>query len=397
MQDKVSDTTTDPEEAWNEVVGRAQGDVRQSRALSDLAIRWVEQSGLEVLDQIAESLANRQTRTNILNSVLNSVAETDPEKAFRYAVTLENDPHNMIVSNVVSHWARKDPKAALEAASQIEVSGLRRRLEESVVSTWAYQKPHDVLEELNSLEERLHETAANAAVSAMAQHSPKEAARIVAAMESTSSRTAAARSLVLSWSRIDPESALEWVLNEPGVQEAKSQLLPQMIYQVVEADPHLAMETALGEPIKEGETGLEATVITVLVFSDFDKAVEFLPQVREGPTKIVAYGAIGGGYIENGETEKALNLAQQLPESNKTAYLNALMPHWANADPKGLLNSIDSLPSEGIKSRAAMILTTYNRFQKNLTDEEVEEVKKFLTEEDAENLEAGNLNAILGF
>ena len=397
MQEKVSDSSFDPEKAWNELVGQVQGDFRQSRILSDLAIRWVEQSGVEVLDQITESITNSQTRTNILLSVLRAVAESDPNKAFQYAKSIENDPHDAIVSNVVRQWARLDPKAALDAASQIEQRGLRRRLEESAVRTWAYRKPHDVLGDLDSLEDRLHETAISSAVSAMAQQNPNSAAEFVAGMANSTSKTVAATSLVQSWSSQDPESALEWVLNEPGVQDAKSQLLPRIIYQVAIADPQIAMDTALGQPINEGATGLEATVIAMLASSDFDKALEFLPQVRDGPTKIAAYGSIGGRYIENGETEKALNLAQQLPESSRTGYLQALMPSWAISDPKGLLNSMDRLPSDEIKSKAAMILTAYNRWEKNLTDEEIEQLKNFLTEEDAEDLEKGNLNSILGF
>ncbi|MCY4144391.1 MAG: hypothetical protein OXG08_11995 [Gammaproteobacteria bacterium] len=397
MQEKASDSTFDPEEVWNELVGQIEVDSNQSRSLSDLALRWVEQSGVEVLDQVAESITDVESRANIVMSVLSTVAETDPQTAFQYALTIDYDRHNMIRSGVVGLWARRDPKAALDAVSQVEVSGLRRRLEESVVRTWAYQKPHELLKDLNSLEERLHETAINSAMSAMARHNPDDAARFVASMENSTSKTAAAGSLAVSWSHQDPESALEWVLNEPGVQDAKSQLLQQIIYSVVDADPRLAMETALEQPIKEGEHGLEAAVIAVLVFSDFDKALEFLPQVRAGPTKIAAYGSIGGGYIENGETEKALDLAKRLPESSRTAYLQALMPQWAVADPKGLLDSMDQLPSDEIKSKAAMLLTTYNRWEKSLTDEEIESVKKFLTEEDAENLEKGNLNSILGF
>ena len=396
-QEKVSNAALDPEKAWNELVDELQDDSRQSWSLANLATEWVKKSGVDVLDQISESITNSQTRTNVLNSALRTVAETDPESAFQYALKLDNDRHNMIVSGVMSQWARLDPEAALEAVSHIEKSGLRRQLEESVVRTWASVEPEDVLGSLDLIADRLHDAAISSAVSAMARNNPSEAAEIVASMENGISKTRAAGSLVGNWSYQDPVSALEWILNEQRVQDVKSQLLPQILYQIVEADPQLAMETALAQPISEEMPGLEASVIAALVYSDLDKALEFLPQVREGSTKISAYGSVGGGYIQNGETEKALSLAQQLPESNRTDYLQALVPEWAGTDPKGLLEHMDRLPTPEIKSKAAMILTTYNRLEKNLTDEEIEGVKKYLTEEDAENLEEGNLNSIFGW
>ena len=62
---------------------------------------------------------------------------------------------------------------------------------------------------------------------------------------------------------------------------------------------------------------------------------------------------------------------------------------WAGSDPEGVLNSMDRFPSDEIKSRAALVIVSYNQFQKNLTDEQIEEAKTFLTEEDAKTLEKG--------
>ena len=394
VQEKVNKSTLDPEKAWNELVDELQRDTSQSWTLVDLANKWVNKSGVDVLDQISVSLTNSQARINVLTSVLRTVAETDPEGAFQFALALDRDPHDLIISGVVNQWARLNPKAALDAAAQVEKSGLRQRLERSVVSTWGYFDPQDVLENLDLLADHLQDSAINSAVSAMVQKEPGKTAEFVAGMENGTSKTNAALTLVRNWSNQDPESALEWILNEQGVQDVKHHLLPQILYQIVEVDPQLAIETALAQPIREHTTGLEASVIATLAYTDFDKALEFLPQVRDGPTKIAAYSSIGASYIQNGETEKALNLAQQLSESNRTAYLRGLLPEWAGSDPQDLLESMDRLPTAEIKSKAAMVLTAYNDWEKNLTDEEIERVKKYLTEEDAETLEKGDLNVI---
>ena len=44
-----------------------------------------------------------------------------------------------------------------------------------------------------------------------------------------------------------------------------------MLFRVADEDPHLAFETALEQPINEGSQGLEVTVISSLVRSDFGK------------------------------------------------------------------------------------------------------------------------------
>lgn len=403
-QRKIEEAIDDPETAWNELAIDLQDDPDNSGTISRVATAWVEKSGLSVLDQIYHSLTNTQTRQNVIRSVLVEVAQTDPGGALDYALTLENDPHNSIVLNIASTWAYREPRAALAAAIGIEKAAVRKVAAEAVLSGWAYGEPRELLEEVDALPDDLQETASRAALGAISRESPEEAASLIAAMESGSIKRSSATSVVSIWSGRDYKAALDWILNEPGVEEMRSELLSSIMHSLVRVDPELAMSTALAQPIDEDKSGfgmfgpaglgLEFNVISSLAFSDVDKAIEFLPQVREGPTQLMAYQTVVQSLLMNEEVDKAFNMVQQVPESERAKVYQAISSSWAMTNPKDMLKSMDRFPSEKDRSRAALLLVTTNQFSKSLSDEEIEEAKKHLSDEHAKALEEGDQEAM---
>lgn len=404
-QQKIVEAIGDPERAWNELAVELQDDMDHMWIIARVATAWVEQSGLSVLDQISQSITNLNMRQHIVHSALRTAANADPAGAFRYALTIENDQYNRSLTGVVDAWAGLDPHAALAAVSEVDRRTLRRQLEESVVGTWAYNKPSAVLESVSSLPEHVQPTAISIALRGIARNSPEEAAQFVGTLESGPTRMAAASSVADAWMNQDHEEALDWILNDPVNEEITSQLLQNVLWDLTRIDPNLAMEAALAQPISADDNqmgrgsgmGLELVVVSNLVHSDLDKAIELLPQVREGATRQSAYQAVTSAMIRDGQIDEALGMVRQVPESDRTALYMALASAWAGSDPKGLLNSMDRLPSKEVKSRAAMTLVSHNRFQKSLTEEQLEKAKKFLTDEDAKALEEGDENVYYGW
>ena len=403
-QRKIEEAIDDPEKAWNELAINLQNDPANSRTLMQLASAWVEKSGLAALDQIFHSLTNVQTRNEVIRHVLGEVAQTDPEGAFNYAQSIENDPDNSIVLTTASIWASTDPRSALTAATGIERRAVRNAVAEMVVRTWARAEPEAVLEGVDSLPADLQESAASTALSAIARESPQEAADLVAAMGSGSVKTSSARNVVTTWSRHDHKAALDWILNEPGVEEIRSELLFSIMHSLARADPDLAMSTALAQPIEKNRSefgmfapvgiGLEFNVISSLAFEDVDKAIELLPQVREGPTQQMTYQVVVQAMLMNEEIDKAFSMVQQVPESDREKVYQVISASWAMTDPTGMLKSMDRFPSKEDRSVAALMLVTTNRFSKALSDEQIEEAKKHLTDEHAKELEENDQEAI---
>lgn len=391
-QRKIEDAIGDPERAWNELAIEMQNDMQHTWSISRVATAWVEKSGLSVLDQIYQSLTNAEVRQYVMRSVLGNAAQTDPSGAFKFALTIENDQYSSIIRNVVGSWATFDPQSALLAVSEVEKSALRRDLEEYVVSTWASAEPHQVLDHVDALPEHVQGTATTRAIGQIAHDSHEEAIRLVLGMESGDTRTSAAQSVVSAWWFRDSEAALDWVLNEPAIVDIQHELLSGVMHRLVMSDPDRAMSVALAIPIEESENegwsdmGMEMQVISQLSYTDLDKAIELLPRVREGPTKLQAYRRVSGALIREGEIDEALNMAQQLPESDRTDFYASITTAWAREDPEGMLNSMNRLPTKEARSKGVMSLIYYNRFEKNLTNEQIEEARKYLTDEDAKDL-----------
>lgn len=337
-QRKIDEAIDDPETAWNELAIELQDDPDNSRTISRVATAWVEKSGLSVLDQIYESLTNTQVRQDVIRNVLAEVAQTDPNGAFNYAATM-NDQYNTVVRVVVGIWASSDPRSALSAAIAVKKTSVRKAVAEEIVRAWA---------------------------------------------------------------RRDHSATLEWILNEPGVEEIRSDLLYSIIYTLIEADPQLAMTTALAQPIEESDTGIgmsghwelgmEFTVISALAYSDVEKAIELLPQVREGPTRFRAFERVAQSLLRNGEIDEAFNIAQQVPDSDREHFYLVLTTGWAGSDPVGMLDSMNRFPSEDAMSRAALLLVMSNSTTKTLSDEQVEEAKKYISEEHARALKEGDVD-----
>lgn len=393
LRHRIEDAIEDPAQVWNELAIELQDDSTHSWSIARIAAAWVEKSGLSTMDQIVQSLTNMETRRIVIGEVLRVVAETDPEGAFKYALTIENDQYDFTIMGVTDTWARSDPHAAIAAASDVENETRRIDLVNSIVRSWSRFKPREVLENIDALPDFVKPTAVETALGEVAEKSPREAAVLVAGMEAGPMKTAAASGVANSWTDRDYKAALDWILNEPAIEELRMQLLEENLRQLIRVDPQLAMSTALGQPVRVvgnwrwgevgAEVGMELRVISTLSFSDLDRAIELLPQVREGVTRLKAYSQVGSSLVHKGATEEALDMARQVPESQRTDFYTAVATTWAASDPEGLLSSMNRFPSDEVKSKAAKVLVT----EKRLTNEQIVEARKFLTEEDSKALE----------
>ena len=402
-QRKIEEAIDDPETAWNELVVGFQDDTSLLNEFIRVASAWVEESGLSVLDSISQSLTSAETRQRVMRSVLRDVAHSDPEGAFLYALNMVSDPNKAVLRSVAGVWARSDPSAALLAATRIDDVSVRKATEEKVVRDWAHREPREMLRNVYPVPSELKEIASSAAISALSSESPEEAAQFVATMETSSLKSASARGVALNWSYRDHKAAVDWILNEPGVQEIRFELLSWILHSLVKADPDLAMTTARAQPIEQERRGygmfgpglgMEINVIRYLVSSDLDKAVQLLPQVRDGRTKYFAFQRVAQELIRNDEIDKAFDMVNRVPDTDRERVHRAVSNYWIRTEPVAVLNSMHRFPTKGAKSRAALMLITSDQMHRSLTDEQVDEARKYLIDEHAKALEERDSDAL---
>ena len=395
--EKLSKSIAEPEEIWKEVVEEAQGDPTQIELLTQIAQLWVEKHGLEALDYIFASLDNKRTRSHISIAVFRELAHTNPSGALEhtmYMETLDRVGYWDSVLIVVEEWAKFDPHSALDAIRSISQKGLQRPMFVSLVETWATHNPHSILEELDTLPNEVVELATKTAMSALASNSPLDAAERVPTVDDESLREDIARSVIDHWIARDMDGALDWVLKDPDLEFQRTRLLGYLLLTLVEHDPERAMHVALAHPIVENELGPEYWVIARLTRTDADKAIEFLPEVRDGITKTEAYRSLGFELARQGMTDKALQLLKQVPQYPKETYLGRILSAWMHFDPTDLFESLAQMPSEEVASLAAYYLLLNDPWGKHLNSEQRETVRTNLTEEDAKRLKQLSLKTV---
>ena len=392
--EKLNKSIAEPEEVWEEIVEEAQNDRDQLELLTQIAQIWVEKQGLEALDHIFTSHDNKRTRSAISIAVYREVALTNPSRALEHSMTgktLDRVPYWDSVLIVVEEWAKSDPHSALDAVRSVSRAGLQRPMLVSLVETWATHDPHSILEELDSLPNNMVELATKTATSALASNSPRDAAAIVSSMDDKPLKGDSLRSVIDYWIARDMEAALDWVLKDPDLEFQRTQLIGYVLLTLVEHDPERAMRVALAQPLGENEVGLEDWIIAKLARIDIDKAIEYLPRVRDDATKTDSYRSVAFNLAEQGLNDKALQLLKQVPDYAKEAYLSRWLSAWVSFDPTDVYESLDQMPSADIASLAALNLLTNDPWGKHLNPEQMETVRAHLTEEDTKQLKRLNL------
>lgn len=386
-QSNLSEAIKDPESAWATLIGDDLLDTAQTGTLIQVAEAWVEEDGMSVLGEISNTLTDWTSKTSVLSAVIHKLVQADAQSTFDFVRTMENDTHNAVIMNVVNAWARLDPEAALAAVQSVDSKSLRNSLVHSIASTWGRSNPREVLDSLDLLPENARDAAMSSALTALAQTAPEEAANLMANMDGGEYQLMTAFQVMSVWANKDPLAALEWVLNNPEIEDQRTTLLPSILYQVASRDPQLAFDIALQQPIGENQIGLEAQVLSNIAYSDIEKALALLSQVREGPTLAYAFNSIGGALVRSGDIDEAWVLAQRLSNSQRDAYYQSVVSTWASYDASELYESIDGLPSDKLKSFAALRLISFNRWSKSLDDDQVNHAKSYLNERDANSVE----------
>ena len=277
-----------PKAIWDEIVSLIEPEnYEQYQVLGNIAQQWYQQEGFGVLEEISLSTLDENIKGDVVNRVLVLAAEENPDQAFRYALTIPTQGnYSRPLYGVTGAWAESDPQAAYDAVTGIEQSRLRESLQRNVVSTWAYNEPYYLLENLDIFPPNIRDNGISSALAKIAQTSPQEAAEL--ALEQKTGMLGGLsylpNQIMGYWMRKDVEGAVNWVFNGPLNEENRQNWVSALATNLVNSDPRRAFELALKQPINEETTGmympaLEARIIQQIVYNDLDLAVELLPRV----------------------------------------------------------------------------------------------------------------------
>lgn len=384
LQSSVASRYEELETEWEALVN-GQSNIAQIEILLQHAQTWLDQDGIKVIDQISRTLSDTTVHDAVIASVLQDIAQSDPQTALQQALDLKGVARQFALQTIIEIWATTDPQAALAGVSILESRTDQQALQESVLSVWARVDPRGLLDAIEALPIELQALGTEMALLAISKEAPQEAIQLMADLTDKDLIDKLSKEIALHWSEQDAHAALDWVLaSEFPTNVIQAEALMIVLANLASEDPELAFQTAREQPIVlRGQfyRGLEVTVIQHLVETDIDAAKAMLSQIRnEGLTVAHAYSEVGRAYIRNGEFDQALKLGERLSERGQRNYYGSLMYQWALSNPESLFAALEGLPSDQMKKQAARGLVRYNPETYALSDEQMEQVGTFLPE-----------------
>lgn len=398
-----AESIEDPETAWYELIEITEEDnswFDNGALLGRFAILWFKRDGFSALEDI------RSMYGGSVEDVIINLAQESPRVAFEYLCGLSDREYHL-EDEVMSIWVRKDRDAAINAVANIQQHDLRKGFQQVIAGEWGSQEPRYILRNLHVLPAHSRFVAVRASIAEIANSSLQEAGKLALQIEDSELRTIGVSWLLPIWSKREPITLLDWLSQDLSSASVIEEVRRQLVYNILDSDPARAFQLACEHPIADWEpdlygsvqrsslrissktrgVGLEAQIMDDIARSDVQTALELLPYVRDGDTKTVATLQVGYVLRYQGEIDLALDLAEQLPKSEREKYYNGIVNDWIDGDPKGLVNAISKFHTKELRSLVALRLLWWNRRHDELSDDQVKTLEPYLTESGRFSLE----------
>ena len=395
----IGDSVENPKKVWYEVIGRAQPNSVHYDDLATVALEWIDASGIAALEEVKSSLTSYEAQKYVLKRTLTRLVSTSPRVAFDFATANQFPGCNQTIIPMLYWWVQTDPVAAINRVHALPSSGFRRKLERNVLEVWLQKDSHSgqfkgdpalILDKLHLIPKALRGDASAMAIQRMiVTTSPSESADAVLRLDKES-QLAAAQSLIESWLYRDQESAIDWIKTTPEIEGLKNELLLTAAKLLVRRDANLAFEIALGLPMPEHGFGPEGKIVSNIASSELETAMDFLPQVREGKTKLNAYVSVAIELILEGLTQDTLDLGRQLTERGEmaAAYYLRVGEAWAQFDPRGLVESLKHFPTAEIRSLVAARQIRWNSSTSFFSEQQIQLLRQHVMSDHLDFLDA---------
>lgn len=399
-----ADSAPDPKNTWLDFaeLSKSYRTMEILELLERLAIQRYLLIGVSAISEVRDLAGKDYSLQKSFGAVLKYIAMEDPKFALDYLLKLPSRDY-VLEDALMRIWAETDLQGALEATYAIVDDSLRKDLQGEVASVWAKKEPRFVLQNLDLIPEPVRFVAARVGVQEIAESSLQEAGEYAMSIDDQALRTDAVSWLIPIWSRFEPSTMLDWLLDDPANEPIVEENRQQLIYNILDYNPRRAFQLAKGQSSDDWDRGThellaqmrpetrhrlpppvgqEAHIMKEIAESDTQLALELFPDVREGTTKFEAALHVGSALVYLGSVQDAFDLAEQLPEPDRDRYYARLVNEWTREDPISLMESIEELPTLGLQSFAAARLLRLDRQQNTLDEFQVTSLRKYLSETD---------------
>ena len=387
----------DPTDAFEQVLSAGNIGEEEREQLIQIAFFVIEKDGYTKFAELAESIHDRRVRTRLISSALFGRVRIDGYSiVFEQAVQLFHETARPVLFELATGWGFLDPLAALTAMSTVPSDELKKHLQELVIENWIHQGPMEVLQRLDLLPVEYREVAVAEAIWSMSANHPKETIEYLDKVSDPQTRWNVMTNMLQNWALEDIEEAFTWFLENPDVEipfgQSRGTLLQSLLVRVTPDTAPSLFRLALQYPVDESGSGWEASIIHELAREDMTKAKEFLPLVRDGPSRINALVSIGLVVFSRDQNmDSVIEFAEELPEDEHVAFFSELLPRLS---PQVAYEQIHKLPTPHAQARAALALIQKAlNFSNPYTDEQMEYLESFLTDKERKVLTLDSHNS----
>ena len=373
----------EPRKAFSLAIEADTSNFHRRHMLKQITRRWVEREGTNDISAMFSLVYDLFADTRFLwSSVVGEIAKPNPELAWKQLSSMPLEIRKLFVDDVFDEWFERDPDAAIEAIrTQEYVDAMASELYSHLL-TWVRAVSDRILEYIELVPEDYKLTAIKIAVEHLAENSPpNEIIDLLTQLRLRGFNTQEATfSFVRVWSTKDPLAAVEWTSKNMDQGPGDGQwMLTTALEKLALSDPERAMEFALKQP---EESRLEdAVIIELMQQGEFDKALSFLPRIRETTGYPYIYEGVSYHLIVAGRIEEALTLADRLEETEKHLFYSKLVYPWLRFELDSLLEFLPKLPTEELRRTVAIAVLGEQERYPYLTANELEYVRSLLPDE----------------
>ncbi len=386
-QSKIDAFRDDPESAWNAFLAEYKPDLNnltngQGAILGQLATSWLEKDGIDVLSQIENSLDDRKVYRSLVPILASLLSESSPQLALAVAIRSSDHASRYWATNVTENWAKRDPRATLNAVLEIESPSLREKLLDHALIGWASSDPHGLLREIASLPQEIRARSLEKALISLAQTEPQAVIGYLDEISTRKSMNAVAEAIAVNWARQDLEASLTWIRSDSHTAKIRSDLFKSVFRELANEDPSQAFNSALAQPLDESNVGLEAEVVSWVSYRDPDLAVSMLEDIeRNDETKAEAYNNVIRTLTMIDESKIAIEVALELAETGRFMVgYQSIFSMIATRDPELLFNTFSELPAGELKNHIADELKTSFNVEEYLSEAQIEQLNESVPE-----------------
>ena len=365
-----AEARTDPASAWRNALSMEEGETR-TRALWGIAYTWFDEDPAAALSAL-DSLAERDTRNSwqqtllrrwvgtdreaawdwalgqprsakratLLAQVAAAVAEDSPSEMLEIAGTLDPEERRSIAQRVLGVWARTDPSAALAALEEMADPQLTQAVQHSLISSWTQSDPRAAFEWVLAQPPSSGQSSLLATTLGAYATSDPERALALASNLDGGHRSRAIETVIRQWAREDPLAAAAWL-------DSSSDKTPAAVSAVVGGYTKLDPEAAF-EWLMDQSTGAQRQSASMIVRAIAAKSPEaarrLIGRIGDRETRQIAGSELMFAWVETDPRAAVRAIARMEDDLSQQLYQSAFQS-WSGFDREGATAFLNQIPA----------------------------------------------------